>query len=322
MTKKIKYLKISTPSVIFFSLLLTISSFYSGISYYKNKTGTIQGEDTTQFVFSPEKSEKPELQFFVMSFCPYGNQIEDVIRPIADLLGDKADIKPQYIFNKIAQIDTYCKSSSGDPDQCASYVQSGYFKDESECQTVIADNLKSCLDTNNYIKTEDGSYYSSLHGRSEANQNIREICAWNQTDDKTKWWNFIDNVNKNCTYQNADTCWEEQAKQADFDTNKITDCFTNDAIAIIEKELEQTNKYNVSGSPTLLINGINFPPESAYAQDGKGSIKIDKKVISQDEYRTPNTIKEAICASFKKTPKECKEILENIDGSAPAAGGC
>ncbi|MBU1130090.1 hypothetical protein KKE45_02095 [Patescibacteria group bacterium] len=321
MTKKTKYKKISTSSVIFFSLLLTISSFYSGISYYKNKTGAIQGESATN-VFSPEKSNKPEFQFFVMSFCPYGNQIEDVIRPIVDLLGNQANIKPQYIFDKIGDLDNHCKNNSGDPNQCSDYVKNGYFKDESECQTTIANNLKNCLDTNSYIKTEDGSYYSALHGRSEANQNIREICAWNQTEDKIKWWDFVDNVNKNCTYQNADTCWEEQAKQTGFDTNKITDCFNKDAIALIEKELEQTGKYNVSGSPTLLINGINFPPESAYTQDGKGSIKIDKKVIKQEEYRTPNTIKEAICAAFKKAPKECKEILENIDQSASATGGC
>jgi len=312
--KKIKKsINIPTPAVVTFGILLLGTSFYSGFAWNKLKStrGTSPTANSTTITFAAQKSQKPELKFFVMSFCPYGNQIEDVLRPVFDLIKDKADITPHYIFEKIENLDTYCKTRSGDPTQCALYVQNKYFTTEAECKKVIASNLTQCKNESAYIKSENGAVYASLHGRQEANQNIREICVWNQSTDKTQWWNFIGAINKNCTAQDVDTCWENQAKSAGLDTAKITQCFNQEGIDLIEKEIAITNKYNVSSSPTVLIT-----------QDGKGSLKIGSKVATQDRYRTPNVIKEALCASFQKTPAECKSILNDLEGVAPAAGGC
>lgn len=330
MKKEIKtegqFIKISTPVAVVFGLILLATSFYSGFAWNKLKntdTGSTTTNNTTATAtFTAQKSQKPELKFFVMSFCPYGNQMEDALRPVFDLLKNKADITPHYIFEKIDNLDTYCKTRSGDSTQCALYVQNKYFTDEKTCQEAIATNAKQCLDTSNYIKADNGISYASLHGRQEANQNIREICVWNQSNDKTQWWNFVDAVNKNCTAQNADTCWENQAKSAGLDSSKITECFNKEGISLIEKEITLTTKYNVSGSPTVLVNDVAFPPETAYTQDGKGSLKINGKVATQDRYRTPNVIKEAVCSSFQKSPNECKSILNDLQGVAPAAGGC
>ena len=139
------------------------------------------------------------------------------------------------------------------------------------------------------------------------NRIIEFKSVWNQADEKKKWWDFVSYVNQNCTSQNADTCWEEQAQKADLDTNKITECFNQEAIDLIEEEIAQTSQHQVTGSPTLLINQVRFPPESAYAQSGDGSIKIGKKTFSQDKFRTPNVIKEAVCSAFSKTPADCKQ---------------
>ncbi|MFA5025352.1 MAG: hypothetical protein WC503_02520 [Candidatus Shapirobacteria bacterium] len=321
-----KFINIPSQFAIILGLILLGTSFYSGYAWNKlrntNPTGNTTTPTTSANVFAAQKSQKPELKFFIMSFCPYGNQIEDVLRPVFDLLKDKADITPHYIFNKIDDLATYCKTASGDPSQCSAYVQNKYFTSEAECQKAIAASAKSCLDTNNYIKANNGTMYSSLHGRQEANQDIREICAWNQTTDKTQWWNFIGAVNKNCTAQNADSCWENQAKSAGLDTTKITECFNKEGIDLVEKEILLTTQFNVSGSPTVLVNDVAFPPESAYTQDGKGTLKIGKKVATQDRYRTPNVVKEAVCTSFQKEPGECKTILDDLQGVAPAAGGC
>lgn len=321
--KEKNYVKISTPMAVAFGILLLATSFYSGFAWNMLKnTSPTKTNTTSDNVFAAQKSQKPELKFFVMSFCPYGNQIEDILRPVFDLLKNKADFTPHYIFNKIDNLDTYCKSRSGDVTQCDSYIKSGYFKTTAECQKTIAESSKECMDTNNYVKSSNGTMYSSLHGRQEANQDIREICAWNQATDKTQWWNFIAAVNKNCTAENADSCWENQAKSAGLDTTKITECFNKEGIDLIEKEIIVTTRYNVSGSPTVLINDVAFPPETAFTQDGKGSLKIGDKVATQDKYRTPNVIKAALCASFQKNPSECKTVLDELTGHAPAAGGC
>lgn len=322
-----KSVQIPLIGVIFFCLLLATSSFFAGLSWIKLKGNTNNDNTAAKNTFAAVKNNKPEFNFFVMSFCPYGNQIEAVIKPIFDLIKNKVDIHPRYIFEKVADLPSYCKQTSGDVTQCAAYVKSGYFTNESECQKTVNEYNKSCLDEKNYLKIGN-AFYSSLHGRIEANQNVREICAFNMNEDKTNWWNFVTNVNTNCTSENADTCWEEQAKKAGFDTNKITECFNTQASELIEKEIALTTQYKVTGSPTLIINGVSFPPESAYTETGDGTLKIGNKVIKQADFRSSNAIKEAICASFKKAPKECKtEIKEatantNTNTATANSGSC
>ncbi|MFH1209404.1 MAG: DsbA family protein [archaeon] len=43
------------------------------------------------------KTEKPIVELYVMAFCPYGMQAENVMSPVIDLLGDKADIQIHFI---------------------------------------------------------------------------------------------------------------------------------------------------------------------------------------------------------------------------------
>jgi len=286
----------------------------------------IAGPDTVKLtsknVFTADKIDKPQLDFYVMSFCPYGNQMEDTLRPVFDLLGDKVEIRPRYIFEKIeGNLGNYCKTVSPDPTQCEIYVKNsgGQLKNVADCQQQIAAMVKNCNNESQYLKIGN-NLYSSLHGRIEANQDVREICAYNLNEDKKAWWNFIDNVNKNCTDQNADTCWEDQAKQAGLDTNKITECFNKDAAALIDKEIEATTKYKIQGSPSLMIGEQSFPPEiSADATDQ--NIKIGSKVFSLNATRTPDVIKEAICSAFKNAPKECKKTLVDPNAAATKAAG-
>lgn len=316
-----KSVQIPLAGVMVFCLLLAASSFFAGAAWLKIK-GT--NPKTASVTFESKKSNKPDFQFYVMSFCPYGNQMEELVKPIANLLKDSANIRPQYIFEKINDLKIQCQQY--DSNNCTDYVKSNYFATESDCKTQLDGYLKQCLDEKQYLKIGN-VFYGSLHGRVEANQNVREICAYNMNDDKTNWWNFVENVNQNCNVEDADTCWEEQAKKAGFDTNKITECFNTQASELIEKEIALTTENQIQGSPTLKINGVDFPPETAYSTDNKGSLKIGKKVFTQDQYRTSEAIKEAICASFTKAPKECKTTLtvssdNNSIATAPNAGSC
>ena len=44
-----------------------------------------------------EKSDKPNVQLFVMSQCPFGTQAEKGIIPVAELLGDKIDFEIKFV---------------------------------------------------------------------------------------------------------------------------------------------------------------------------------------------------------------------------------
>lgn len=53
---------------------------------------------------------KPQIDFFVMSYCPYGNMAEEGIAPVYEILKDKADFNPRYVI--------YSNYQSGYPAYC------------------------------------------------------------------------------------------------------------------------------------------------------------------------------------------------------------
>jgi hypothetical protein len=58
----------------------------------QQRANTALGVDTTD--------NKPHIDFFVMSYCPYGNQAEEAIEPVYQNLKDKAIFNPRYIVSK------------------------------------------------------------------------------------------------------------------------------------------------------------------------------------------------------------------------------
>ncbi|MFH1445118.1 MAG: hypothetical protein ABIF08_01410 [Nanoarchaeota archaeon] len=59
----------------------------------------IKTQDTEPTPQDIPKTETPLVELFVMSFCPYGLQAENIMQSVVDLLGDKVDIIPQYILS-------------------------------------------------------------------------------------------------------------------------------------------------------------------------------------------------------------------------------
>ena len=199
------------------------------------------------------KTDKPNVKLFIMSFCPYGNQAEELMVPVLNLLGSKAEIEPHYVI--------YSNYSGGGP---------------------------------NFCEDKDNKY-CSMHGIQEVHQNVRELCVYKYQKDK--YWNFLKEINKSCSSQNADTCWEAVASGLGIDTQKIKDCQTNESLTLLEKELSLTNQLGVKGSPQLFINGVEY----------KGG-------------RSSEDYKNGICSAFSQQPEECKQALSS-DSSA-STGGC
>jgi len=190
----------------------------------------------------PAKTDKPDVELFVMAFCPYGNQAESLIKPVLDLLKDKISLSLHYIVAK-----------------------------------------------------DDTGKYSSLHGDQELHQDVRELCVAKYQNDK--FWDFVAKINEKCTAQNADTCWEQVAKDLGIDTQKIKDCQTNEADSLLAAELALTEQFKVSGSPTLIINGVEYSGER-----------------SSEGYKT------GICDGFNSVPQECSQTLSASSGTVQ--GGC
>lgn len=199
------------------------------------------------------KNDKPTVELFTMSYCPYGNQAEAGMIPVAKLLSKQVDIVPHYIF--------YANYQGGGSTYCI----------------------------------DKDSKYCSMHGVKEAQQDIRELCIYKYNKDK--YWDYIDKVNTQCTVSNIDTCWSQPAKDLGVNTSKISQCETSEGEKLAAAEVALTDKYQVSGSPTLIINGVKF-----------------------DGQRTADAYKTGICGAFNTQPAECSQTLDS--NAAATTGSC
>lgn len=200
------------------------------------------------------KNDQPEVMLFVMSFCPYGNQAEELMKPVVDLLGDKVEVELRYVV--------YENYASGYPDYC--------------------------LDEENK--------YCSMHGIAELNQNIRERCVYQ--NQKDKFWDFVTRVNEDCTAETVEECWEEVGKAVAVAVEAVKKCQKEKGLELAKQDKELNEKYEVSGSPTLVINGVTYTGA-----------------------RTSEGYKQAICNAFNSPPEACGQTLGS-ETSSPAGGAC
>lgn len=259
----------------------------------KSETDTVVGEAAE---FAPPKKETPEVKFFVMSFCPFGNQAEAGLKPVAKLLGNKVSWQPVYIVADAKKsCESRCAQSVYDEDRCQQLVDQGQIPDMKTCRGYFPyDDEEACL-KEKCEGLKEGEF-TSLHGEQELNQDVREICAWNLGEDE-KWWDFVEKVNENCSDKDADTCWEKQAKEAGLDTAKIKACQKNQAVDLLEKAAGECDQYDAYSSPMVFINDEIF-----------------------NGGRAPEDYKQAICSGFEKSPKECETVLG--EKTEAPAGGC
>ncbi len=306
-------------------MVVVIAAFAAGWGgktlWQQNSAKKIDLHGKTVKIFKAQKRNRPQVDVFVMSFCPYGNQMEDNLSPVVQLLGDKVAWQPHYIVSKL-NAKQVCQRQVYQPKLCQEYVQRHYFPDVKSCRQRLYPNLNACLKKILpqlfLVDSENG--YTSLHGRQELNEDIREVCAWQQKKNVQQWWRFVEEVNKKCSSRNADNCWSAAAKAAGFSPEKIQACFNHDAKKILAQELAKSQAKQVTGSPTVFINDQLFPPKGAYAKDAV--LKIGKQVYSINQYRDPETLKTAICSAFKHPPRACRQKLKTSQKANPPKGSC
>lgn len=152
------------------------------------------------------------------------------------------------------------------------------------------------------VPGDDLNAVKSLHGAIEGIEDARQLCVAKNYD-QTTLWKYINQINKDCypIYRNGEeqykTCWQKAAKDAGASASKIEACMDSEGVSLIKAEDTAAKGYGVSGSPTLLINGVKF-----------------------NGGRNPEAYKQAICDGFTTPPAECSETLSST--GATAEGGC
>ena len=233
-------------------ILCTIGFFVMLGVYFSGRTNqtAVKGEKIATTVDNntvtpPQtvpKTDRPQVELFVMSYCPFGLQMEKAYLPVWDLLKDKADISVKFV-----------------------------------------------------------SY--AMHGKKEVDENTRQYCIGKQSPEKLiaylKCFTAEDNYSKclnsiGLTDAKLASCVNATDKEF-----KITENYNDQSkwlsgrYPLYNVHADLNEKYNVQGSPTLVING---------------------QEVSVN--RTPEAIKQVICAAFNNPPAECQKTLSNTPYSA------
>lgn len=234
---------LSKDGKLFFPQALNIDETAQKAAAAANGTGTNTAADnSTPAASVSAKSDKPKVELFIMSYCPYGTQIEKGILPALAALGSKIDFELKFV----------------------DYAMHG--------QKELNENLTQyCIQKEQTSKLE--TYLSCFLESS-----VSDACLTSAKVDKTKLAACVsqtDNTFKVTSNFNDKIGY--QGSYPGFDVNK-----------------SDNTKYNVAGSPTLIINGEDI-----------------------SSARDSATLLKTICSAFNNQPKECQTVLSS---AAPAAG--
>ncbi|MFA7087942.1 MAG: hypothetical protein WC146_01225 [Patescibacteria group bacterium] len=226
---------ISKDGKLFFPQALDIDE----INATKGDSAVQGGEDRSVEV--SVKKDKPTVELFVMSYCPYGTQVQKGILPVLETLGNKIDFELKfcnYIMHGEEEIDEnlnqYCIQKE-QPEKLNAYLQ---------CFLEAGDSA-GCLTTAGVNKSKISSCISKTDKEYDVKENFKNKIGY-------------------------------QGNYPGFDVNKT-----------------DNSKYNVGGSPTLVING----QEVSSGRDSASLLKT-------------------ICSAFTEQPEECNTVLSNVSPSA------
>jgi len=190
------------------------------------------------------KTDKPVVELFVMSHCPYGTQMEKGILPVANLLKDKIDFQLKFVDYAMhgekeikEQLNQYCIITE---------------------QETKLNSYLSC-----FLEAGDGA-----------------SCLTKTGIDQRKMNSCVAKADKEF---NVTSRFEDPKKPDWKGSYPPIDLFADD-----------NAKYNVGGSPTLIINGV----ESSSNRDSASLLST-------------------ICSAFTDTPSECQTELSS---ATPAPG--
>jgi hypothetical protein len=142
---------------------------------------------------------------------------------------------------------------------------------------------------------DNESLYCSMHGINEIREDIRQLIIWKYWPDK--WWAYVNKVNSDTSTSTIESSWEGISESVGLDASEIKEKFNSEALTLLAAEASLNAQYGVRGSPTVLINDVQY-------QGGRSS----------ENYKT------GICDAFTTAPASCGQTL-NASAST-TSGGC
>jgi hypothetical protein len=119
------------------------------------------------------KSETPNVELFIMSYCPYGTQMEKGILPVVNLLGDKIDFEIKFVDYAMhgekelnEQMNQYCIMQE-EPDKFNDYLSC--FLEEGDGDTCLNETNINTNAINSCITNVDKEYKITENFKNKVN---------------------------------------------------------------------------------------------------------------------------------------------------------
>lgn len=200
------------------------------------------------------KNDKPTLEAFVVAACPYGLQMQ---RAIVDAVANVPSMATNIVVRYIGSITNGKVNAMHDSDASGKAVSNG----------------------------------------PEAQENLRQICL--REEQPAKYWGYVSCYMKKATDKlpNGMPLGDTTGCLAStgVDTAKLNACVSDASrgLAYAKVDFDLNSKYNVSGSPTVVLNGTTV--NASRSSDG---------------------VKSALCSGFNAEPEYCATKLNTASAAA------
>lgn len=251
---------------------ITIDLQGQDYDFYVSRDGNILFLDSISMVplelEEIPKAEVPEARLFVMSFCPYGNMAEAIMNPVEELLGDKADIKLNYVI--------YSDYASGYPEYCLD-------EEESYC------SMHGIQELNQNIREACVQEYFP-EKLWEFVMNVNESA--DSTDVDQKWEDIAKDIG--IETEKIKECQENEGETILAQENSLNQ---NNYLVQDPSKHQGSEEITISGSPTLVINGVVY--------DGERSSKGYKEAICSAFLNPPSECEQEVEENETGVEGEC-----------------
>lgn len=120
------------------------------------------------------KSDKPEVELFVMSHCPYGVKAQEVLIPVMEILGGKADVKTRFVSYAMhgkQEID------DNNIEYCIQKEQEDKYIGYLTC-FVSSENSEECITSANINKNKLTSCINTLDKQFKITELYNDKSTW------------------------------------------------------------------------------------------------------------------------------------------------
>ena len=100
-----------------------------------------------------------------------------------------------------------------------------------------------------YIADDTGNGVSSMHGQSEVDENIRQLCAIKHYSEKYAYLSYLECRSKDYRSENWEVCTGDEIKK-----EVIEECFKSEGMALLKENIKMARQLSIGGSPTWMAN--------------------------------------------------------------------